>query len=136
MKNVRLLVVAKLDQLLRAKTKGSAHEIAKLLAIPRTTFYDLIAYLRDAMRINIFFAKEQNRYEYEFIPKFYLGQGIYDNLVLEDSAGDGEIVLSEELEHIEGGVEEKDDWESGKFNDEDADNRRIDPDTNLIDCDY
>ena len=70
---VDLYLVYQLDVQIRQRATGIPEELAKKLAISVFTLHFTIAYLKDEMRAPIIFNKKKNTYEYEYPPKFYIG---------------------------------------------------------------
>jgi hypothetical protein len=128
------------------KATGTNNELMKNLGISRTTLYETIAYLRDEMQAPITYNKAMKTYEYEYLPKFYIGfemeptylgdRGSDRNSHASHNAGsdDDNWTSDDELEAMEmetmfGG---NDDWNKSPDND-DSDNEPLDDDINFND---
>ena len=80
-KIVDLNLVIKIDGSIRRKTTGRPQAFAKKLKIARTTLFETIAYLKEEMRAPIVYNEKEKTYEYEYWPKFYLGDEIVDDMI-------------------------------------------------------
>jgi len=63
----------RLDHLIRRKATGCPDELAKRLGISNSTLYEILSFLRIEMKAPIIYNRYHCSYEYEYIPKFYLG---------------------------------------------------------------
>jgi hypothetical protein len=70
---IDLRIVHPLHLLILSKATGSHEELAKRLEISRSTLFDIISYLREEMWAPIVYNKNIPTYEYEYIPKFFIG---------------------------------------------------------------
>lgn len=134
MKNlVDLAIVYSLDNLIRMKTTGDSEKLAKKLGISRSNLFETISYLRDEMCAPIIYNVYKKTYEYEFVPKFYLGSEINSMISGEDETS-GELMESDEIDDISGGME-NDQWYTAP-DDDDTEGVIIDPTTNFNDFDF
>jgi hypothetical protein len=72
-KLVGLDTVYKMDHLIRKAATGSSEEFANYLGISRSSLFELIEYLTDKMRAPIVYYKRKKTFEYEYIPRFFIG---------------------------------------------------------------
>jgi len=70
---VDLKILNRLDWLIRHAATGTPDEFAEWLGMSRSSFYELIAYMKDEMQAPIIFDNTRPSYIYEYPPKFYLG---------------------------------------------------------------
>ena len=142
--------IYELHVLIRNKTTGTYEELAKKLAISRTSLFELISKMKD-YRAAIVYNKVKKTLEYEYIPKFYLDNeivrilfndpnridegGVDAALSFDDDEDEkwSDDALDAEEYDICGG---SDDWESyGHSDDDDSDEVILDQMINFNDFD-
>lgn len=70
---VDLVVLDRLDGLIRRQSTGTPHELAERLEISRSSLFELILYLREELQAPIQYNKYMQSYIYTYPPRFYLG---------------------------------------------------------------
>ena len=70
---VDLVVLDRMDSLIRRQATGTPNDFAKRLGISLRRLYELIAFLRDEMQAPIKYSAYLISYIYDYPPKFYLG---------------------------------------------------------------
>ena len=91
----------RMDNLIRRKATGTPDEFAERLGMKLRTLYEVISYLKEALKAPIVYNSSRLSYEYIYPPKFHLGFE-RDNLELtglEKTYGD--TVINEEKTKIE-----------------------------------
>jgi len=73
MKLVNLVIIDRLDRLIRHKATGTPDELASQLEMSRSSLFELIAFLKAEMKAPIIYVGSRQSYVYEYTPKFYLG---------------------------------------------------------------
>jgi len=70
---VDLVKLDRLDNLIRRKATGSPEELAQRMGLSRSRLFQILSFLRIEMKAPIRYNRYVCSYEYEYLPKFYLG---------------------------------------------------------------
>jgi len=70
---IDLVLLDRLDRLIRRKATGVPEYLAERLGISRSSLFEVIKYLKDEMDAPIIYDRGRLSYTYEYTPKFFLG---------------------------------------------------------------
>ena len=72
-KLVDLKTIDRLDAMLRHKATGNPDELAARLEMSRSSWFELLAFLKEEMNAPIVYDSSMQSYVYKYTPKFHLG---------------------------------------------------------------
>ena len=70
---IDLIMLDRLDQLIRLHATGAPKNLAARLGISLTTLNEMIWYMRNILKASIRYNRYEQSYYYVFVPDFYLG---------------------------------------------------------------